>query len=297
MRIVVSTYQILLDALTHGFVGMGKLALIVFDEGAYPSGDGWLMLTLKAHNCVKSHAGAKIMTNFYHKRKASNLSVPQILGLTASPVMRSDPASVVKIESTLNAICRTPKKHRSELRLQVKLPVLLQVNYKTTPIVDLESRTKTMRTLNEAFLGMDVTTDPGFLSLSKDTSERARHKLSKLRASHKTWCHSQMRSFQATASTILQELGAWAADYYVSQVVMRFEKVASGTTTHTDLSDISNAEKLYLAGVMSQIELSRKSTLDFDDLPLLSDKVTKLVEVLLNEPASFSGIVFVQVSA
>lgn len=31
--VVVSTYQILLDALTHAFVKMEQLALIVFDEG------------------------------------------------------------------------------------------------------------------------------------------------------------------------------------------------------------------------------------------------------------------------
>ena len=33
VRIVVSTYQVLLDALSHGFIGMDRLSLIVFDEG------------------------------------------------------------------------------------------------------------------------------------------------------------------------------------------------------------------------------------------------------------------------
>lgn len=33
VKVVVATYQILLDALTHGFVRMESLALIVFDEG------------------------------------------------------------------------------------------------------------------------------------------------------------------------------------------------------------------------------------------------------------------------
>jgi ERCC4-related helicase len=33
VRVVVSTYQVLLDALLHGFVKMDDLALIVFDEG------------------------------------------------------------------------------------------------------------------------------------------------------------------------------------------------------------------------------------------------------------------------
>ena len=33
VRIVVSTHQVLYDALTHGFVTMSRLALLVFDEG------------------------------------------------------------------------------------------------------------------------------------------------------------------------------------------------------------------------------------------------------------------------
>jgi ERCC4-related helicase len=34
-RIVVSTHAVLADALGHGFVQMGKLALLVFDEGMH----------------------------------------------------------------------------------------------------------------------------------------------------------------------------------------------------------------------------------------------------------------------
>lgn len=37
VRIVVSTYQVLLDALCHAFVSMDRLALIVFDEGVFPA--------------------------------------------------------------------------------------------------------------------------------------------------------------------------------------------------------------------------------------------------------------------
>ena len=35
VTVVVSTYQILADALTHGFVKIESLALIVFDEGGF----------------------------------------------------------------------------------------------------------------------------------------------------------------------------------------------------------------------------------------------------------------------
>lgn len=33
VRVVVSTYQVLLDALSHAYIRMDQLALIVFDEG------------------------------------------------------------------------------------------------------------------------------------------------------------------------------------------------------------------------------------------------------------------------
>lgn len=33
VRVVVSTYQVLLDALCHAFISIDRLALIVFDEG------------------------------------------------------------------------------------------------------------------------------------------------------------------------------------------------------------------------------------------------------------------------
>jgi ERCC4-related helicase len=33
VQIVVSTHAVLADALSHGFVGMWKLALLIFDEG------------------------------------------------------------------------------------------------------------------------------------------------------------------------------------------------------------------------------------------------------------------------
>ena len=39
IRVVVSTYQILFDALAHAFVTLDLLSLIVFDEGIYKQGD------------------------------------------------------------------------------------------------------------------------------------------------------------------------------------------------------------------------------------------------------------------
>lgn len=39
VRVVLSTHQVLLDALTHAFVKMRRLALLIFDEGSRPEPD------------------------------------------------------------------------------------------------------------------------------------------------------------------------------------------------------------------------------------------------------------------
>ncbi|KAK4998162.1 Dicer-like protein 2 [Elasticomyces elasticus] len=71
IRVVVSTPAVLNDALTHGFVKLGRIALCVFDE---------------AHNCTKRNPANQMMEHFYKPNQAKGDEVPHILGLTASPV-------------------------------------------------------------------------------------------------------------------------------------------------------------------------------------------------------------------
>jgi ERCC4-related helicase len=75
-RIVISTHQVLLDALSHGFVELTRLALLVFDE---------------AHHCTKRHPANQIMAGFYRHllERGWRKELPAILGLSASPVINS----------------------------------------------------------------------------------------------------------------------------------------------------------------------------------------------------------------
>ncbi|KAF5857982.1 Dicer-like protein 2 [Aspergillus alliaceus] len=84
MRIIVSTPAVLAEALEHGFVKIEKLALLVFDE---------------AHNCVKNTPGNHIMRDFYHPAQMRSADVPHIIGLTASPIMRSKVSDISAITS------------------------------------------------------------------------------------------------------------------------------------------------------------------------------------------------------
>ncbi|KAI9644163.1 Dicer-like protein 2 [Ciborinia camelliae] len=272
VKVVVSTYQVLLDALTHGFVRMERLSLIIFDE---------------AHNCLNKAPGAKIMTSFYHPNK-SKFSLPHILGLSASPVMRSDPQSLSRIEETLDAVCRTPKIHQADLRIRVKLPVLSIVDYvpEREYIV-----TKTMVSLRKVIQGLNIFEDPYVLSLKSIDSDKSQRELVKTLKSYKTYSQTQLKSIYDTShNIILTELGSWAADYYISAVVTKFLKAMSATDLFA-VMDTAAAEKLYIAKALKQVEI----------LPSLlsvtgkvSNKAAKLLEIIGQQEPPFSAIIFVK---
>lgn len=81
---MVSTPQVLLDALRHGFINLGRdISLLVFDE---------------AHHAVDNDPYNRIMQEFYFslpprtdgQRLVGNIVRPMILGLTASPIFGGD---------------------------------------------------------------------------------------------------------------------------------------------------------------------------------------------------------------
>ena len=89
-RVMVSTPQVLLDALRHGYILMGRdINLIVFDE---------------AHHATRDHPYNQIMKEFYFflpKRAASGVDDfspvrPMIMGLTASPIYGGNAAIAFK---------------------------------------------------------------------------------------------------------------------------------------------------------------------------------------------------------
>ncbi|KAL4925951.1 uncharacterized protein BDV17DRAFT_283567 [Aspergillus undulatus] len=114
VRVAVSTYQVLFDALSHGFVRMDSLSLLIFDE---------------AHNCTKKSAANRIMERFYFpQKKRVPANIPKILGLSASPVI-SKPSTLKMIEQSLDSICKSPTHHYSELLEFANLPLSIIERY------------------------------------------------------------------------------------------------------------------------------------------------------------------------
>jgi dsRNA-specific ribonuclease len=222
--------------------------------------------------------------------------VPDILGLTASPVMRSDPNSVNEIEQTMDAICRTPKRHRAELLLQVKLPVLSEVPFRALTIKEKHaSNVPLTKSLGRVYANLKIGDDPYVIRLRRDKSERSQRKLDKVYLNHKTPCSDELKTFHSTALKMWEELGVWAAEFYILDVLAKYDKVARGSEEYLESWDAGPAEKEYISKLLKQVDTTGTTNplqrSEFD----ISNKFSKLIDIMLaQDPSVFRGIIFVQ---
>ncbi|CAG8877912.1 unnamed protein product [Penicillium nalgiovense] len=270
VRVVVSTYAVLADALSHGFVRMSRLALLVFDE---------------AHHCTKRHPANKIMQNHYHPtllRSGPN-AVPHILGLTASPVVRSSRDELETIESNLNAVCKTPRVHRTELLENTHRPHLERVNYITFDEAQYGSGSRLLSPLIECCRAYNIEDDPWIESLrSKDHIVE----LTKALTTGKTFCREQLRNFQARSRHIYEELGGWAADYFISASIDQLQRSIQDAS---EMSRLDQMERIYLLELL----LAMPAPVSAEESNHVSMKLQMLLDFLekMDRPG-FSGLLF-----
>lgn len=105
-----------------------------------------------------------------------------------------------------------------------------------------------------------------------------------------------MKSFNATAHKIWEELGCWAADFYISEVVNKVLTLAGQSDNSLSVWDLPSAEKNYLANALRRVDLNPDSKHSSGLSMQTTDKVETMINVLLQSAGPlFSGIVFVQV--
>lgn len=288
VRVVVSTYQVLLDAVTHAFVQISQLSLIIFDEGEYishikPSSN---IDRHTAHNCIGKHAGCKIMER-YRIVKDSGMPYPAILGLTASPIIRSSIDGIEKIEKTLDAVCKAPIVHREELLSIVKRPALVSV---AVPDSGTRPPTSNMNNFAKAFRDLKFSQDPYILHLRNQKNERSQRKLQKALDERTTPITKQMKSTYRKSAEILRELGPWASDFFIHEAVTRFLQSIDNNLEWFETWDAQ--EKQYLAKILRSIEIKPPQPLQDAPLSDLSDKFATLVQELQSAPDGTRCIVF-----
>ncbi|KAI0506601.1 dicer-like protein 2 [Xylaria bambusicola] len=275
VRVVVSTYQILSDAITHAFVQISQLCLIVFDE---------------AHHCIGKHPGCKIMA-LYRINKDNGMPCPAILGLTASPIVKSNPDNIKKIERNLDAICKAPTIHREELLSFVKRPVLTSI---TIPGSDIPRHSANMISFIEAFRSLqsvNIFEDPYVLNLRNQNNERSSSKLQKVLTKRDTPVIRQMQSTYRKTTEIHHELGSWASNYFIYEAITRFLK-----SFDQDLAWLNKweaTEKQYFANILRRIEIKPPEPLQNAPASDLSNKFAALVRELQSTPDGTRCIIFV----
>lgn len=282
VRIVISTPQVLLDALDHAYLNLGLLALLVFDE---------------VHNCIGRSPGGKIMLHHYHPRKLAGESVPAVLGLTATPSIQSELADIDALEWLMDARCVSPTLHRDELLKCVKRPNIKHIIYKAGKE---DITTPTMRDLDRVYRALDILEDPYILMLRNNPTDRNNRLLLTAIEKYDTYTQNQMKSFCARSREICKQLGPWAADLFIWKAISaHLDKVDRQTDGVDEYGNkwssgsTSFLEKKHLADIYRRVKVQRPSDVPqvFEDI---SDKVGKLIFELLSVEEPTVGIIFVE---
>ncbi|KAF1812933.1 ATP-dependent helicase dcl2 [Eremomyces bilateralis CBS 781.70] len=255
VRVVFSTHAVLADALSHGFIKMAQLALLVFDE---------------AHHCTKQHPANKIMRDFYHPAKASKASnsVPHILGLSASPVAKSNINDLGTIEANLDAVSVTPRINRQELLKHVHQPKAIKLEYE------------------HALRKLCALQSPAYCALMKLCDVFS--PLDEL--------GKQLETFSRKATHIYDELGPWGAEYFILESVAVLKKGGEMDSFGYAFSSGGQDLRAHLLAKLAPIVHSSKpeDATKMDDLPI-SPKVELLISFLAKQdPEVCAGLIFVE---
>ncbi|KAF8165137.1 hypothetical protein B0H34DRAFT_830272 [Crassisporium funariophilum] len=299
-RIMVSTPQVFLDALRHGYIVLGRdISLLVFDE---------------AHHAVDNHPYNRIMAEFYSEippRNQDNMSEivrPMVLGLTASPIYGGNVVKAFQtLEKNLDSTIRAPRRHRSELAMFVHRPHFKHVMYIPQDPADPFFSTN-LASLHSIIQIQNIENDPYVISLREQLRRATRggaehhridQKLSKVIQKEDSFTHKGLRDFQRAGDDICNDLGPWAADWFVWKVL---EKTKLAANPYNNLMVTwKNKEKSYLLSILDQVIASPVSFYPDDIADDCSDKVRVLIKCLIMEKVetesyneTYSGIIFVQ---
>ncbi|KAH0360949.1 P-loop containing nucleoside triphosphate hydrolase protein, partial [Aureobasidium melanogenum] len=272
MKVIVSTYGILYDALCHGFVAMQRLSLCVFDE---------------AHHCTKKHASNMIMQQFYRPAKPSGEPVPRILGLSASPVMNARAGGLETLEANIDSHAITPRLHISELMQYVHIPELLKRTFENREAADTpnslrEALTATIHTYK-------IHEDPYLVEVIQTGGPDMKAKVDEVLMSRKTYCTDQLRALRKRAEVIARDISPSAAETYIQACR---DKFLAGVQENNALwmPELSDKEKSHLAEILTKLRVDSVTS----DMTL-SLKLRLLLSILREGSGpSFTGIVFVE---
>ncbi|KAK2745698.1 Dicer-like protein 2 [Myotisia sp. PD_48] len=275
IRVVVSTPQVLLDALSNGFIKLSRISLLIFDE---------------AHHCVGSSPQNRIMKNFYHPQLATGQmkDLPSILGLTASPTTGKSESDLRKLAANLNSVCKTPRTNRDEMARFVNMPEMRIVPYQLGEEPDSSIQ------FSECLTKISNNEDPDIEHLYQKDNPESQQKLLDSFLLDRKPCVKQLRRCTNNADRIKTHLGSWASEVFLLEVYQSLLKRAKSVNINwsREEGDDSIFMCKFLGTFLHPLPLESK----WDTTPTkLSQKAELLVEILSTEfKGSSRGIIFVE---
>lgn len=240
------------------------------------------------------------MRHHYHTIEDITLR-PAILGLTASPIVRSKPQELQTLETNLDAVARTPAVHREELEAHVTTPELVPVIYPACPEPTDPNVAKSAITwvvlVSQA---VDFHEDPYIKVLLKRSlhDSAAQRSYIKLLKTENTYCQVQFNTFERKAIHLWEELGDWAVQVLVDNArtsVMRKEEAGFAALGMEEDSEKAYLKEHVLRIANGALHAPIDSTLSSLQVEQFSPKLQKLMHLLEQAwTPEFSGLVFVE---
>lgn len=274
MDIVVSTPQVLLDALRNGFVHLKDISLLVVDE---------------AHHCQRKNPSALIMLEHYHPLKRRDAStVPHILGLTASIRISDKTASIDTLESNMDAICRTPTLLSEEYASYVHVPKILEVVYTKTG----QPRSDLLVTLCKTVDSIALVDDPYYEMLKRANDPVSVRKLEKIERDQKTPALRELRALYNNAEELHLSVGSWGSDQFIRSCVTNWHQSAHRNNRFEESS--IDQKMIFIDSCLSPVREAMQ-TETFISQSQISAKALELIGLLANEyQKGIAVIIFVE---
>lgn len=185
----------------------------------------------------------------------------------------------------MNAVCKTPRVYRTELLENTHRPNLERVAYTTSSKVHYGVGSRLISPLIKCCDSYSIEDDPWIGSLR---SQGKTQELQKALTSGKTFCSEQLRILQARSCHIYEELGGWAADYFINASIDQLQRSIQDAT---EMSHLDQMERIYLLELLCTMPVPDSA----EENNHISNKLEVLLDFLANmDRPGFSGLLFVK---
>lgn len=183
----------------------------------------------------------------------------------------------------MNATCKTPRVYRTELLEHTHRPHLQRVGYVPFGEEHYGAGSQLLPALIKCCTIYNIEDDPWIESLR---SKEKTVELQKALTTGKTFCSEQLRTFQARSCHIYEELGGWAADFFIRASI---DQLRSSIQDDAEMSHLDQMERVYLLELLLAMPVLNSA----EENNHISPKLEALLDFLEKmDGPEFSGLLF-----